>query len=424
MSAEEQVKNILMLMKQSKKNLSLISSDGKILKSNKFLICMFSDFFRDIFLDNNIDDDDHTFVTVPLKGEEIEVILDILDIDGEKNETDKECDTLKQAYSVLGINTFANFKEKKYEDVADNKVLNSVEEKSEGKDVVEMKTKIKSETDAKILTGKRKHKKKVYYVPKKKLSDPAYIYDCDKCEAVFKRCNSLKKHQLVAHDKKIECDTCENSFINFKTYQKHLMTHINYTCEECAECFPSKAQLSSHESRIHGRSEEGNPCPHCAKQVNDLKAHIYAIHEAELMICSKCDYRTRNKQSLKQHFKNIHTEVEMKTCQFCGGSFKRIDRHLQINNCGQEERKRSKCEHCEKTFVRKETMKKHIKIVHLQVRNKICMYCDYKTYTKFNLDIHISKMHLGTQIEKQSCGLCTKKTYKMDYHMKVYHPEV
>ena len=421
MTSEQKVKNILMLMKQSKKNLSLISSDGKILRSNKFLLGMFSDFFRDIFLYHDTNGDDITCVTVPLRGKEIEAILEVLDDGNDKT------DQCEHAYSVLGINAFASFEKMENEAVAD-----IAEKKLKEKDPGENETEVELETDDKIsntsgkFSFKRKHKKKIYYLPRKRRSDPAYIYSCDKCEALFKRSNSLKKHQLIAHEIKIECDTCKNSFLNFKTYQKHLMTHIDYKCEECGEHFLSKAQLSSHENKTHGRSEEGSPspCPHCAKHVNDLKTHIYAIHEAELIICSKCDYRTRNKQSLKQHFKNIHTEVEMKTCQFCGGSFKRIDRHLQINNCGQEEKKRSKCEHCEKTFVRKETMKKHIKIVHLQVRNKECMYCEYKTYTKFNLDIHISKMHLGTQIEKQSCSLCAKKTYKMDYHMKVYHPEI
>ena len=79
---------------------------------------------------------------------------------------------------------------------------------------------------------------------------------------------------------------------------------------------------------------------------------------------------------------------------------------------------------CEKTFTMKESLKKHINVVHLQIKNKCCVYCDYKTHTKFNLDLHINKMHLGVHTEKQNCSHCGKTTYKLDHHMKVYHGEL
>ena len=72
---------------------------------------------------------------------------------------------------------------------------------------------------------------------------------------------------------------------------------MNFVCEECGEQCPSKSQLNSHEYRIHGKGDKDKPCPHCAKQVYNLKAHIQASHEANLIICSKCDYSTRNKKS-------------------------------------------------------------------------------------------------------------------------------
>jgi len=236
--------------------------------------------------------------------------------------------------------------------------------------------------------------------------------------------SSLKKHKLIEHQTKIECETCSNVFMDFKTYQKHRKIHINLVCEECGEQSPTRSQLKSHEQKVHGKGDKDKPCPHCAKQVYNLKAHIKASHEAELIICSKCDYRTRTKQSFKDHTENVHKEAVMKTCQFCGGSYKRVDKHIKISNCGQAERIRMNCDQCEKSFTRKETLKKHVKIVHLQIKNKACVYCDYRTHSKFNLDLHVNKMHLGIQIEKQTCKHCEKSTYKLEHHMKIYHGEL
>ena len=212
--------------------------------------------------------------------------------------------------------------------------------------------------------------------------------------------------------------------MDFKAVQKHTQIHRTFICVECGEIRSSKSQLNSHEYKMHDKGDKDKPCPYCAKQVYNLKAHIQGSHEAELIVCSKCDYRTRNKQSFTDHSNNVHKEAVMKTCQFCGGSYKRVDRHIQVMNCGQAKRMRSKCDQCDKTFALKQTLRKHIKIVHLQIRNKTCLYCDYKTYTKFNLDLHMNKMHLGIQMEKQNCSHCDKSTYKLEHHMKVYHGEL
>ena len=126
---------------------------------------------------------------------------------------------------------------------------------------------------------------------------------------------------------------------------------------------------------------------------------------------------------MESHYTNMHKDAVLKTCEFCGGSFKRLDKHIERNMCQTDNQVRFDCESCDKTFSMKHSLANHIKVVHLKIRNKACTYCDYKTHTKFNLDLHINKMHHGIRKTKQGCIHCGKSTYKMDHHIKVYHGE-
>ena len=68
-------------------------------------------------------------------------------------------------------------------------------------------------------------------------------------------------------------------------------------------------------------------------------------------------------------------------------------------------------------------LKKHKKTIHFRARDMQCELCNYATYSKFNLRLHITKVHTKTQMETV-CAVCNQKTYSIDWHMKTYHDEV
>ena len=399
------INKVIKLAKQSKADLLIFADDGRKVFGHKLVFGMFSEILADLFTDMKTEENLTTLI-VPVGFKQLsdltKMLENILDL------TERDCEAVTEVSKVLGIDLLdaaVNIKVTTYPatkfSVENTDVILKQEE-----DVGDVPNPV-SLTEVNENVTKRGRPKS-----KKRKPDPNHIYSCTECNARFKKKSILKKHKLKKHNIKIKCEVCHDNFIDFKTYQQHRKIHLSYVCEQCGVVFKSATQLSTHERNEHGKGDNNKSCPFCDKRVLNLKTHIKASHEAEKMLCPKCSYATRRKADMEKHIEHMHTETEMKTCQFCGGSFKRVEAHLKISKCGQEtESVRHPCSQYDQTF-------------NLQIRGRQCAYCDYKTHTKFNLDLHVNKMHLGIKTEKQACNYCQKSTFNLDYHMKIYHGEL
>ena len=237
----------------------------------------------------------------------------------------------------------------------------------------------------------------------------------------FKHEISLTRHYMKVHQQPKEC--CGETFSEYKIYRKHLYKeHHNFQCAECAQTFYSKGQLERHQKWDH--ETEPQKCPHCPAVVKDIDMHVKNCHTGELMTCSACPYSSRRKQDLESHYRKVHTELNMETCQVCGDRFKMLKNHLERTKCGTGKKAEATIPcptGCPKMFTLQSSVDKHIRQVHQQIKNKICPFCDYKTYSRFNLNLHVTKMHEGKKMEKQQCQYCDKAPYALDYHMQTYH---
>ena len=81
------------------------------------------------------------------------------------------------------------------------------------------------------------------------------------------------------------------------------------------------------------------------------------------------------------------------------------------------------CLDCNKVFNFKQALDNHVKIVHMNVKDKQCPDCSYATYSRYNLRMHVSKIHNGKKIEKEACPHCTKVTTNLNYHINIMHNE-
>ena len=155
---------------------------------------------------------------------------------------------------------------------------------------------------------------------------------------------------------------------------------------------------SGTKTKIGAKFLRKTTCPECGKQVvwNILKHHIRRVHENILKKskCSQCDFEGIY---LQLHFKRKHTNDFYQTCPYCGVVFKRLGSHLENTNCGRNAEDiiiKPNCSLCNKCFATKDQLRKHNRNIHDQVKDKQCSHCEYKTYSSFNLNLHIKNKHI------------------------------
>ena len=244
---------------------------------------------------------------------------------------------------------------------------------------------------------------------------------CAKEGYKLKMKGSLIRHYMNVHDKPHEC--CGENFTEYKLFRKHQSkAHHNFQCAECAETFFRKEQLERHQKWHH--EVEPQKCPMCPAVIKDVEMHMKNCHTGDLMTCSACPYTSRRKADIDGHYRKVHTDLNKETCSVCGETFKGLKRHLERTKCGTGKKAEATIpcpEGCPKMFTLQDTVDKHIRQVHLKIKNKICPFCEYKTYSRFNLKLHVTKMHEGKKMEKQQCLYCDKTPFSLDYHMQTYH---
>ena len=68
-------------------------------------------------------------------------------------------------------------------------------------------------------------------------------------------------------------------------------------------------------------------------------------------------------------------------------------------------------------------MTRHIKVIHMNQKDKSCPHCDYRTSEGFNLRIHIARVHEGKRF-KAECPYCNKSVVSLDWHLEKYHKKL
>ena len=183
-------------------------------------------------------------------------------------------------------------------------------------------------------------------------------------------------------------------------------------CDKCP--FETKYQknLKRHMKVIHNKIKnfKCQLCSHSASRQNDFRNHINAVHLGiKRFSCENCDYSAARKGELQSHKLYNHKEegqYEL-NCMLCDKKFIRREdlvRHVKAIH----HRIGHKCNLCDKSFGGRAELTKHIALVHEKTRDHVCSYCESTFGLEINLKVHINAIHLKIKPFKCTFNLCDK----------------
>jgi len=222
------------------------------------------------------------------------------------------------------------------------------------------------------------------------------------------------------------CSTCGGTSSSFLEYTEHVKTHEDVCCKICGRKFPDRKRLFAHSKYAHpqGNAEprESSMCPYCGKSYKYLPFHIYKVHSGREIKCDMCDYTTSLLCYMTKHKRQVH-EGFTTTCEDCGKIVKQLSHHKQRGCPARKKTERLQCPHCDKTFALRDGLTRHIKVIHMNKKDKSCPHCDYRTSEGFNLRIHIARVHEGKKF-KAECPYCNKSVVSLNWHLEKYHKKM
>ena len=236
----------------------------------------------------------------------------------------------------------------------------------------------------------------------------------------------MKGEKIVKPREKLPCPFCEDECLRTS---KMLATHLKYShpkekdselyqqtiadniqagfvCSICGMKFGTDQWLDKHMADIHNFNINKFPCGVCGKLLKSestLHSHMLYIHKkSKEQMCGVCGKIFRNKFSLKEHTDSQHSNLEF-PCAECGQIFnckKGMQKHFNKKHVIKE--RQHKCQKCEKAFHLPGDLRKHISQVHDKLKPFYCEFCQFRTATISNLNIHRKKSHERPSISKKA----------------------
>ncbi|OXA47381.1 oocyte zinc finger protein XlCOF26 [Folsomia candida] len=232
-----------------------------------------------------------------------------------------------------------------------------------------------------------------------------------KCSKPLKTNYDLTRH-MVTHD----LDA------NFKCQvSKYNCSLKRPSCDTCYRVFFSSANLRQHINTVHSRMDRPRfPCtvPECWKTYLDkrsLSKHMKTEH-AEKPIrfpCTLCGKELKTKHDLENHI-STHTSEKPYNCATCGRSFAfkgKMKLH-QMTHLEKSSREVIKCHICPQTFLSRDVLFRHVRVVHENQRNHPCVVCDKRFSSSSNLRRHVEARHpANKELKIYSCGKCEYRSH-------------
>lgn len=214
----------------------------------------------------------------------------------------------------------------------------------------------------------------------------------DSCGAYFDSDAKMKVHCHNVHSTKarqFECDICNAKFRRKSKLKQHMFEHTGhyrYACDKCGKGFLQLGHFRRHE-KVH-QSRKCELCDAIFDKWSLLMAHMQKDHSTTQYKCTVCNKEFHSKRCLRNH-RQTHTNRDDRNVYSC--SF----------------------ENCTKFFFQRKNMLAHYKSKH-ENRKFVCSFegCTSELSTKQKLNFHIKAVHLGENLKKSKQESTAKKTAK------------
>ncbi|XP_019728486.1 zinc finger protein ZFAT isoform X2 [Hippocampus comes] len=215
------------------------------------------------------------------------------------------------------------------------------------------------------------------------------------------------------------------TLLDMETFQRLRKMYGDLECQYCGKLFWYKVHYNAH-VRTHTKEHLHycSKCNYSSITKNSLKRHLIQKHSGLLLSCSSpgCKYTTPDKYKLQAHQRSHQQESKSAPCPICHQSYPehRIQRHIRISHPdtlpvkGQMVKRAEKCPYCDSYYLKNSSeFQQHI-WAHQGVKPFVCNICDYASRSKNNLKNHMNRHN------KERCHICDLcgKTFKSKVSLK------
>lgn len=268
---------------------------------------------------------------------------------------------------------------------------------------------------------------------------PKSDFVCESCGMTYKRYELLKEHMISNHSSKesFMCKFCQRSYPNRYYLQKHMKRHAKTKTDEDEYNNLDKDLMERRRYiRVHPHRPTSNfECDICHKVLSSyysIREHMHSKHSKkskEKHTCPKCNKIFVSKKRLKKHDNLKHSDVPgaecaVKTkvqtkqmCSICGRLYP--DRSKLLAHEKSHSGIMISCEICDKKFVHKNYLRKHIRSVHSRERPFVCNVdgCEWTFAYQQCFKRHQARRH-GMVRNRNACPICSKEFPESTYHLK------